>query len=317
MRWGLLDRFRDSRGDEPEEVTAVIVAARSAALLRGGLHPVQVMRSLARETASPTLLKVIERIELGEKPGDALAAVAGPDWRVLGAAWMLAEQSGASFAPVLDRIALALRSIDELSARREVLLAAPRMTIRLVALLPLASVGVGVVLGFDPLPVFLTPFGAALLVVGILLQLLGVHWTRRLTSRVEAEDRVAGLECELMWVALAGGAPPGSARVRVADAVSDARAEWIEFASLCRGTPLDLALREAVNVGVPASSLLLDAAHAQRTRIQAELERAAERLGVRILVPIATCILPAFIVLGVFPVIVRLLGSVFPVTASI
>src|SRR5690606_25637408 len=97
------------------------------------------------------------------------------------------------------------------------LLAAPRMTIRLVAWLPLASVGVGVLLGFDPLPVFLTPFGAGLLVFGLLLQLLGLQWTRKLTRQVEAQDRVAGLECELMWIALSGGAPPGRARVRVAD----------------------------------------------------------------------------------------------------
>ena len=279
-----------------------------AALARDAL-PVDAGGSTPAELTSP-LFAITQRVKHGASIGDAFAAVDGPEWRLLGAAWNLAEMTGAPFAPVLDRVASALRSVDELGRRRAVLLAAPRTTVRLVSALPIAAIAVGWVLGFNPLPVFATPFGVVLLGVGFSLQLIGARWAHRLTARVEAEDRVAGLECELMWVGLAGGAPPALARLRVADAVSQARAEWIEFASLCRGAPLDRAMNEAIAVGVPASALLLDAATEQRATTQAALDGEVERLGIRILIPLATCILPAFIVLGVIPVVMTLLGGV-------
>ncbi|MGO3146309.1 MAG: type II secretion system F family protein [Leucobacter sp.] len=302
--------------------SAAAVAARCATLLRGGMHTSQVVAALARD-AQPVDLEehtsvvrtsqlgaITQRVQEGARIGDAFAEAEGPEWRLLGAAWNLAEMTGAPFAPVLDRIAAALRSIDELGRRRTVLLAAPRTTVRLVSALPIAAIAVGWILGFDPLPVFTTPFGVVLLCVGLSLQFIGARWAHRLTAKVEADDRVAGLECELMWVGLSGGAPPALARLRVADAVSQARAEWIELASLCRGTPLDRAMNEAIVAGVPASALLLDAATEERATTLAVLEEQAERLGVRILIPLATCILPAFIVLGVVPVVTTLLGDV-------
>ena len=269
----------------------------------------QLEAALLREADGPVMTRLRDELAAGASLGKAFAAGGAPEWRVLGAAWSLAEVSGAPFAPVLDRIAFALRSMDELSRKRAVLLAGPRMTVRLIAWLPLAAIGVGFLFGFDPLPVFLTPFGAGLLVAGLTLQLTGIRWAHKLTARVESEDRVAGLECELMWIALSGGASPEAALPRVADAVSDHRAEWIEFRSLCRGQPLDRALREATRAGVPASSLLQSAASEERARVQAHLETEAERLSIRILIPLATCILPAFVILGVVPVIITLFGG--------
>ncbi len=304
---------RASKKERGTPVSAAATAARCAALLRGGMQGSQLADALLREMSGPEATILRTKLESGALLGAAFAAVGTPEWRVLGTAWSLAETSGAPFAPVLDRIALALHSISELGRKRSVLLAGPKMTVHLIAWLPFAAVGVGYLFGFDPLPVFLTPFGAGLLFIGLMLQLAGISWARRLTARVDAEDRVAGLECELMWIALSGGAPPELALTRVADAVSDSRAEWIQFQSLCRGGALDRALREATRAGVPASSLLQSAANEERSRTQALLETEAERLSVRILIPLAVCILPAFVILGVVPVIVTLFGGLFVV----
>ena len=324
MRWirSLVDlahraRARPAgRGGTAEQTSPTALAAeaatRCAALLRGGVLPARAVAVLAREAPCAETREVAARVARGESVGRSCAAVDDPAWRVLGAAWLLAEQSGAPVAPVLDRIAHALRGVAELARRREVLLAAPRMTIKLVAWLPLAAVGVAFLLGCDPLPVFVTPFGAALVTVGLLLQAVGVRWAGRLTARVEAADRVAGLECELVWIALGGGAPPGLARVRVADAVAETQAEWIGYDSLREDRPLSRALAGAVAAGVPAAPLLLDAASEQRAATHARLEREAERLGVRVLVPLAVCVLPAFLALGVVPVIATLVGELLP-----
>lgn len=289
-----------------------MAAARCAALLRGGLSPAQAALALAGEIGGEETALVAAAVLRGVGVGEAFAAVDGPDWRVLGAAWWLAEASGAPVAPALDRISAALRGIAEVTRRRNVLLAGPRMTARLVSLLPLAAVAVGFLLGFNPLPVFLTPPGLLLLIGGLLLQAAGARWARALTERVERGDRVAGLACELMWIALAGGSPPQPALRSVADAVSWAGAEWVSFEELRRGSSLERAVATATAAGVPASALLLEAAGELRANTQATIEAEAERLGVRVLVPLACCVLPAFVALGVIPVIVTLLGDFLP-----
>ncbi|KAM9863340.1 type II secretion system F family protein [Leucobacter sp. BZR 635] len=290
-------------------VTAAATATRCAALLRGGMSPTQTVSAVAQDLRGSETIEVARLVGDGSGVGAAFARVDGPEWRVLGAAWMLAETSGAPFAPALDRIAAALNGVADVEQKREVLLAGPRMTARLVGWLPLAAVAVGFLLGFDPLPVFFTPLGGVLLIGGLLLQYLGLRWANSLTGQVAGLDRVAGLECELMWIALAGGAPPSEALRRVADAASDCRAEWIEFASLRAGRPLASALATATAVGVSASPLLVDAANKLRAATQSQLEREAERLGVRILIPLACCVLPSFVAIGVVPVIVTLLGD--------
>lgn len=292
---------------------ASLVAGRCAALLRGGMSPAQAVRAMHADVQAPETAQIIELIDSGAPIHAAFARADGPEWRVLGAAWQLAEQSGAPFAPALDRIAAALSSIAEANRKRSVMLAGPKMTAALVSWLPLAAVVVSFVLGFDPLPVFLTPFGVVLLATGAALQAVGMRWTRVLTDRVAGRDRVAGLECELTWVALSGGAPPDLALRRVVDAVADARAEWITFDSLRAGRPLARGLDMAAAAGVPASALLIDTATELRAETQAEIERDTERLGIRILIPLAVCVLPAFIAVGVVPVIVTLLGDVLVV----
>lgn len=297
---------RGRRRDPVESISPALAATRFAALLRGGVAPRRAAELLAREADCVETRELADRVAQGQGVGYACAAIDGPGWRVLGAAWLLAEEGGAPFAPVLDRIASALHSIEELGRRRSVVIATPQATIKLVSALPAVALASGLLLGFDPLPVFLTPFGVGLLVTGAALHGIGLRWTGRLTRRVIAADRVAGLECELMWIALAGGAAPGAARLRVANAIDVARAEWIEFEGLRTGRALDRSMRAATEAGVPASGLLIEAAQEARASTQSALEREAERLGVRILVPLATCILPAFVALGVAPVVVSL-----------
>lgn len=288
---------------------AIAVALKSAALLRGGVHPRRALLLVSREVPGADMHATVERVRAGWGIGAALAAAPRPEWRVLGAAWSLAEVSGAPLAPVLERIAAALGSIAALTQRRDVLLQGPRTTVRLVATLPFVAIGVGYLLGFDPFPVFITPIGMMLVCVGLVLHVTGLAWTRALTQRVANADRVAGLECELYWVALAGGSPPGAAISKVADAASECGAEWIEFSELRDCGRIGQLLESAMTVGVPVSQLLLEAASTARAETQTQLEREAERLGVRVLMPLAMCTLPAFVCLGIAPVVISLLGG--------
>jgi tight adherence protein B len=57
----------------------------------------------------------------------------------------------------------------------------------MLALLPLLGVGLGYLLGTDPITWFVTdPLGPPMLIVGALLTGAGVVWTRRITGQVES-----------------------------------------------------------------------------------------------------------------------------------
>lgn len=271
--------------------SAASLLTRAVSLLRGGVPSSRVWAILAADGIKPP------------KPE-------GPEWRVILSAWRLAEESGAPLAAALERLAEALRSLERVSERREVLLAGPRSTVRLVAALPVVALVFGAILGFDPLPVVLSPLGAILIFLGVGLLALGVKWARALTARLERVDCVAGLEYELVWIALGGGAPPEVALRRVADCADAARAEWVQLDRLRRDGPVAAVFAQSEAPGTPVGPLLLREAEAARARSQSDLESAAERLGVQVLLPLAVCVLPSFVLLGVMPVLLAVLGGV-------
>ena len=288
--------------------SAAEIALRCSSMLRGGVAPSRALARATAETGADREAGIAGRITGGLSPPEALAARADPEWRILAVAWRLAEQSGAPLTAALHRIGSALRELERLRERREVLLAGPRATVRLVSSLPPLALLLGSLLGFDPLPVLLSPIGAVLLGSGAVLLAAGVAWSRSLHRSVAREDRVDGIELELVWIALGGGAPPATARLRTVDAVDSLGAEWVPFAAFESSGLLARTLDVSSGIGTPLRPLLLEEAGAARMRSHAELERAAEKLGVRVLVPLGVCVLPAFIVLGVVPVLIAMLG---------
>lgn len=298
-----------------EEMTPGVFAARCASLLRGGVAPGRVCEVIAEETPTGSLARQISMVvSSGETPGHAIAMCVAShddsaDWKLLAAAWQLAEQTGAPLAAALDRLAEALQSLQRLRERRGVLLAAPRATTRMVATLPPLVLLLGWLLGFDLTPVLLSWGGLGMLSLGFVLLAAGVTWARRLTDHLQAEDRVAGIECELVWVALGGGSPPFEAIRRVVDCVDRIGVPWVSYDRFCGDATLMKAVKRAADVGMPLGPLLLAEAGSLRASAHAELESAAERLGVRVLVPLGVCVLPSFIVMGVLPVVISMLAG--------
>ena len=298
---------RSWRRERESACTAATAAARAAVLLRGGVPPPRVFGALAAE--DPALRHVRDRIVDGATVPEALAAADSPDWRLLAAAWSVADRTGAPLAHALEQTSEALERLEALRERREVLLTGPRMTVRLVSALPALAVVSGVLLGFDPVGVLFSPTGAVLIVAGTALLAFGVHWARRLTRSVGALDRAHGCELLLVRTALAGGGTPDGAIRTVADSAVAARAHWIDLAELCRSGSVRTVLASASATGAPAGPLLVAESRAAKVRAHAALEREAERLGIRVLVPLGVCVLPAFIALGVMPVLVSMLGG--------
>lgn len=105
--------------------------------------------------------------------------------RLTGAVWGLAERTGAPAADLLDRIESDARTADR-SARTAVAQAAgAQTTAMLLAALPLGGIGLGYLIGADPLAMLLhTPWGAACAIAALLLQCAGLKWAQRLTEGI-------------------------------------------------------------------------------------------------------------------------------------
>jgi tight adherence protein B len=146
---------------------------------------------LALEPAWRIAEETLHQAESGLLPGwrkrpHPGAAGAGPVVLVaqrLSAAAVFAEACGAPLADVLERLDTDLRAIDRARAAASSQAAGARASAAVLAVMPLAGIGLGVAVGVDPWSVLLhTPLGALALGLAVALQLAGIAWTARLAD---------------------------------------------------------------------------------------------------------------------------------------
>ncbi len=266
------------------------------------------------------------------RPGAEL--VADVAWRSLAAAWRVATESGAPLAPALRGFAEGLR--DREAARRDIriALAGPRATARIVMVLPVVAVLLGLLMGVDLARTVATPWGAGAVIGGLVLVVVARRWMRRLLRAAEPPSPTVGLALDLLAVAAGGGGSPEAAaalverelhRVGLADRASahGARADGRSPDPTAgtdsrprRGettTADSLALAALVHLsrtaGAPLGELARADAVEARAVARADARESAERLAVRLMLPLGACILPAFLLLGVVPMLIGLLSS--------
>lgn len=149
-------------------------------LLRVGQVPAGALQLAAGESAVIAEAAAAQRA--GGSVAEALRAASLRPGRVglgeLAVAWELAERTGASMTAAIDGVVErqeAAAAVADVVASE---LAAPRATGRLLAVLPLAGLALGFVLGGDPVAFLLgSPIGSAGLVGGVVLACVGVLWT--------------------------------------------------------------------------------------------------------------------------------------------
>ncbi|RJT88151.1 hypothetical protein D6T64_12270 [Cryobacterium melibiosiphilum] len=265
-----------------------------------------------------------------QEPGgpDAPGSQTAQAWLSLAAAWQVATDSGAPLAACLRRLAEAFRDIAQLHRDLSVALAGPRATARMVLLLPLVGLLLGSVLGFKTLhTLFLTVPGLVCLGGGAALMFLAGQWNGHLVRAARARDPAPGLELELTAIAVAGGGSAEHAREMVRAALSRPALPGAVLPGAVRpGSTLpghpggpghvsdasdDVAEVIALSrrAGVPAAELLRSAAEQCRRTARSEGQRRAATLGVTLMMPLGVCVLPAFMLVGVVPLLVSVLSS--------
>lgn len=303
------------------------MAQRLAVLLGAGVAP---HRAWMHLPPSAVVDAVCAQLRQGRTVLEALDALDDATaWRSMAAAWAVATDAGAPMARALLRLATSMRDVAQAERDISVALAGPIATARLVAWLPAVALGFGAVLGFDTVGVLLgSASGWLCLVVGLALVLVGRRWTAAMARAARPPREFAGLAFELVAMSLAGGGALDRARTRAIEAMwarrllptDSSRAE----PSVRRARSADetqtastddvLARVDAVldlsrRAGVPAAALLRSEADETRREATASAEREAARLGVRLMVPLAVCTLPAFMLLGVAPLLISVIGS--------
>lgn len=161
-----------------------------AAELRAGLLPARTLRGLCDDFAF--LVPVARSADLG---GDVAASLreagAVPGREALlqvGAAWQVAERSGAPLAVVLGRLEQAVRDGREIDREVQAGVAPARATGRLMAALPLVGLTLGSGLGGSPISILTGSWiGAVCAATGCLLACLGVAWIERIAISVERQ----------------------------------------------------------------------------------------------------------------------------------
>lgn len=288
---------------DADAADAAAAVQRLAVLLEAGVSPGNAW-TYAAEDGDPVAVAVTAEVRAGVALGAALGAAPGA-WREVAVAWRVAETVGAPLAPSLRRFADALREAQQSRDDVAVALADPAATAKLVAWLPLVAIALGVALGFDVTATFGNPLGIACVVAGIALMLAARAWTRRLVRRAQPDDDIAGLQGDVVAIALTGGVSIERALAVVAEAGGgDPAPETERMLALSR------------RAGAPAVDLLRSAAAEARRQVRTEGRLRAARLSARLLLPLGVCTLPAFLLLGVGPMLLSVLSGATPVLGS-
>ena len=250
----------------------------------------------------------------------------------------MSESAGAPLATSLERAAEhAEERIDALLGRQSAL-AAPRATGRILSWLPLLGLGLGVLMGSDPVGVLTgSILGALTGLLGLGLAFAGRRWTAALVHRAEVESAASNgaeqisnmppvdtaLVLELLAAQLRAGLAPLAALGTLSEALNSRPLHTVcqrlqmgsgwgsAWSGSAAGTFGELrdALAPAYTGGAPSTALLLSLADAHRLSERRAAERAAGKLSVALVVPLGLCSLPAFICLGIVPILISLLPT--------
>lgn len=167
---------------------AIEVATGLAAAVEAGLAPRAALNDVVRDLdpgSDEALLRDASHAAIeGNDVATTLMSSALAHWRAIGVAWRVGEESGAAFAPVLDRVAGALRTEQNLAREARSALATAQATSRLLAVLPFFGVLLGRGIGGNPMKFLISgPAGFGCLAIGLTFEITGLLWTRRILKK--------------------------------------------------------------------------------------------------------------------------------------
>lgn len=219
----------------------------------------------------------------------------------------VARDAGSGVADAIVAVASLARTRERFGKRIEVAQANPKSTSRLVIWLPLLTLAMAQLVGWDVVrtltesPIVLVSF-----CLGLGLLLISKLITTRMIKRAEPEVSVAGFF--LIGVALeaSGGAHLFQAQERALKLYREHFDKSPPANELSELSEVELLVQ---TTGARVSDLLLSQAQSMQETELLEFEIKIEKLGVRLMLPLGLGVLPAFCLLAIVPLMVTMLGS--------
>jgi tight adherence protein B len=217
----------------------------------------------------------------------------------------VSEESGASpLIAVRDLERIAEQNFEN-QAKIRVSAVVPKATARLVLWLPLAAAALGQLTGLGSIKVFFeSPLALVALLLGFMLLIGASIWSSRILANAQDELPDDAIAFEAMAICLDAGIETMQAReICLRNFAACFNRELNQTA---QQQILDL-LQLSDLSGAPIAKLLRNCAeHIRRSEayLQSEL---LEKLTVRLLAPMATLVLPAFVLIAVLPITISTL----------
>ena len=282
-------------------------------------------RNRADRDSGRLALEIAARLQAGEAASVAWSIVPenGQTTQSLRDIQAFSTAVGAAPEFVLQHVAQGLTEAARAAAEREVALAGPRATARLFAALPLVIIVVTSAAGVPLLPTYLDlGIGSTAMLLGVLLYVLGIIWMRALHERAArfgtVGDGKAALDLAVIADLIAAGADIASVVGAIGRACHVSALRQTEVALLTGKTwdsawsqsPPELVgladvLQPAWIDGIAPGALLTHYATGVRTDRLRDAQTAARRMGVAVTLPLGLCMLPAFVLLVVVPLILH------------
>lgn len=270
---------------------------------------------------APTRWRSLRRAE--RAPGVAASRVSAAS---VALACRFSHGLGAPLADVLDAIGSAIDDAQAIEEARRVAAAGPLMSARVLAALPLVGIACALALGASPWQFYTGgAAGRVCAFVGVAAWAAGVASCRRILARCRrVEEGIDGaLACDLVASALACGAAIPRALDALADACVDDALSWAAASLRLGATWADAwedtpewshSLRDALEASwtsgtAPETLLARSAAWERRSRL-VDAKAQAEELSVRLVGPLGVFFLPAFLALGIAPLLAHLVGGI-------
>jgi len=184
-------RLRGSARQRAESAAFRVDVARVirsvSAELRAGVDPAAALHAATLDESSAWVgVHAAGPVDVKTALQSAATTPGGEGLADVSAAWHLAEQTGAPLAVILDRIAGSIQAEVELEREVAVEVGPARATARLMAVLPIFGLGLGLLLGVNPVAVLVgSGLGVACLVGGLALACCGVWWIEHIVSALD------------------------------------------------------------------------------------------------------------------------------------
>ena len=287
-----------------------------------GRARVELLRAVAALLAQGATLResfeahpgvVGRRVRLGASPAEAMEAEGEhPDDLAIAFLLKVHQRWGGDVARGLRSYADVIEEREDGSATARSMGAGARLSGRMVAALPL------VVLPLMPLsraPLF-DGIGVGLLLAGTVFALAGLSWIDKLLPEPRSHDDPAAMTAELLGALAEQGVPPRAALSSFAAVGGEQLVPELGAAArrVALGSTWSAALRGSGSLaeigdilarsersGAPCASALRCFAEARRAELRREFEAQVRRAPVLMVVPLVTCVLPSFVLLGLGP----------------